>query len=84
MRYRSQEEEEEWRVHNYEARHHYQHQPKNLFPFVKLPSLGGKSDLNVYLGWEAKVDFFFNVYEVEEDQKVKLAFLYFLDYVMQW
>jgi len=39
---------------------------------------------NVYLGWEAKVEQIFNVYEVEEDQKVKFAFLQFLDYAMQW
>ena len=38
----------------------------------------------IYLGWEAKVDQIFNVYEVQEDQKVKLASLEFLDYDMQW
>jgi len=39
----------------------------------------------VYLGWEAKVEEqFFNVYEVEENQKFKLASLEFLDHVMQW
>jgi len=27
----------------------------------------------MYLGWEAKVEYIFNVYEVEEDQQVKLA-----------
>jgi len=71
-------------VQNYEARHHHRHQPKNSFPFVKLPSFSGESDPNVYLGWEAKVEQFFNVYEDEEDQKIKLASLEFLYYVMQW
>jgi len=42
------------------------------------------NDPNLYLGWEAKVEQIFNVYEVEEDQKVKLASLEFLDYAMQW
>jgi len=51
---------------------------------VKLPSFNGDSDPNVYLGWEAKVEQIFNVYDVEEDQKVKLAFLEFEDYAMQW
>jgi len=32
----------------------------------------------------AKVEKIFNVYEVQEDQKVKLASLKFLEYVMQW
>ena len=38
----------------------------------------------MYLGWEAKVEQIFNVYEVQKDQKVKLASLEFLDYAMQW
>ena len=38
----------------------------------------------MYLGWEAKVEQIFYVYEVQEDQKVKLASLKFLDYTMQW
>ena len=53
-------------------------------PFIKLPSFNGESDPNLYLGWEAKVDHIFNVYEVEKDQKVKLASLKFQDYAMQW
>ena len=56
----------------------------NFFPYVKLPSFSGESDPNIYLGWEVKVEQIFNVYEVQEDQKVKLASLEFLDYVMQW
>jgi len=85
MHYGSQEEEQDWRVHNFEERcHQHQHQPKNSFPFVKLPSFSGKSDPNVYLRWEAKVEQIFNVYEVEEDKKVKLASLEFVDYAMQW
>jgi len=63
----------------------WKHQPqKTYFPFVKLPSFNGESDPNLYLGWEAKVEQFFNVYEVEKDQNVKLASVEFLDYVMQW
>ena len=38
----------------------------------------------MYLGWEFKVELFFNVYEVQEDQKVKLVSLEFLDYSRQW
>jgi len=52
--------------------------------FVKLPSFSGDSDPNVYLGWEARVEKIFNVYEVEEDQKVRLASLVFLDYAIHW
>jgi len=46
--------------------------------------VGRDSDPNVYLAWEAKVEQIFNVYEVEEDQKVKLASLEFVDYAIQW
>jgi len=51
-------------------------------PFIKLPSFSGESDQNSYFWWKAKVDQIFNVYEVEEDQKVKLASLEYLDYAM--
>jgi len=76
------QEEEDWRVQNYEARRHHQ-QLKKTLPFVKLPSFNGDSNPNVYLEWKAKVEQTFNVYEVEEDQKVKLASLKFEDYAMQ-
>jgi len=80
----SQEEEQDQRVHNLEERRHQHQPPKNSFPFVKLPSFSGDNDPNVYLGWEVKVEQIFNVYEVKEDQKVKLTSLEFLDYAMQW
>jgi len=54
------------------------------FPYVKLPSFSGESDPNIYLGCKAKVEQIFNVYEVQEDQKVKFTSLEFLEYVMQW
>jgi len=38
----------------------------------------------VYLGWEARVEQNFNVHEVQNDQKVRLASLEFMDYAMQW
>ena len=80
MHYRSPEEEQEdWKVQHFEARRH-QH-PKKTIPFVELPSFNGASDPNIYLGWEAKVEQIFNVYEVEEEQKVKLDFQ---EYAMQW
>jgi len=71
-------------MHNFEERRHQHPPPKHSFPFVKLHSFSGDSDPNVYLGWKAKVEQIFNVYEVQEDQKVKLASLEFLDYAMQW
>jgi len=76
-RYGSQEEDQDWRMHHFEERRH-QHQPSNLsFPFIKLPSFSGESNPNVYLGWKAKVEQTFNVYEVQEDQNVRLASLEF-------
>jgi len=58
-------------VHNFEEMRHQHPPPKSSFSFL---SCSGDSDPNVYLEWEAKVDQIFNVYEVKEDQKVKLAF----------
>ena len=57
---------------------------KPFLSYVKLPSFSEKGDPNVYLGWEAKVEQIFNVHEVQDNQKVKLASLEFLNYVMQW
>ena len=62
--YGSQEEDQDWRVHNFEERHHQHPPPKPYFPFIKLPSFNGENDPNVYLGWEDKVERIFNVYEV--------------------
>jgi len=71
-------------MYQFEERSH-QHQPsKPSFPYVKLPSFSGESDPNNYLGWEVKVEQIFNVYEVQENQKVNLASLEFLDYAMWW
>jgi len=80
--YHGHKEEAEWRMHNYDDRR--QNVAKPYLPFVKLPSFSGECDLNVYLGWEAKVEQIFNVHEVQNDQKVMLASLEFMDYAMQW
>jgi len=53
-------------------------------PYVKIPSCSGEGDPNIYLGWDAKVEKILNVHEVQEDQKVKLTSLEFLDYTIQW
>jgi len=81
MHYGSQEHD--WRVHNFDKRHH-QHQPQHSFDFVKSPSFSGSNDPTLYLEWEAKVEHLFNVYKVTEDQKVRLASLFLLDYAIQW
>ena len=38
----------------------------------------------MYLGWEANVEQIFHIYDVDEDQCIKLSSLEFEDYVMQW
>ena len=80
--YDNHEEDEDWRIHQYDERRHQHHPSKISFPYVKLTSFSGESDPNIYLGWEAKVEKIFNVYEIQEDQKVKLSSLEFLDYAM--
>jgi len=70
--------------HHHGDRHHHEDRCQNVakpyFLIVKLPSLSGDGDPNVYLGWEAKVEQIFHVHEVLEDQRVRLASLEFLDY----
>jgi len=85
MHYESYEDEnEDWRMPHADDRHlQHQHQ-KPSFPLVKLPSFNGDTDPDLFLGWEAKVDQIFNVYEVDEDENVKLASLEFVDYAIQW
>ena len=81
--YQGHDEETEGRRHqHYEERR--QNVAKPYFQFVKLPNFSGDSDPNVYLGWEAKCEQIFNVHEVKDDQKMKLASLEFIDYAMQW
>jgi len=78
-----EDKDEDWRMNQFDERCQHQHRPSKIsFPYVKLPSFSGESDPNIYLGWEAKVEKFFNIHEVQEDQKVKLASLEFLDYAM--
>jgi len=48
---------------------------KPFLPYVKLPSFSGDIYPNVYLGLKAKCEQIFNVHEVQDDQKVKLASL---------
>jgi len=75
--YGDHEEEDEWSWQPFEDRH--QNVAKPFLPYVKLSSFSGESDPNVYLGWEAKVKQIFNVHEVQDEQKVKLASLEFLE-----
>ena len=42
------------------------------------PSFNGDNDPNVYLEWETKVDHYFHVYKVQDDQKLRLVSLSFL------
>jgi len=76
-------EETEWR-----RQQHYEERRQNVaklyLPYVKLPSFSGEGDPDVYLGWEAKVEQIFRVHKVLQDQRVRLASLEFMDYVMQW
>ena len=68
--------------HHREQGHHQEAKPQ--VPFVKVPSFSGDSDPNLYLEWEAKCEQIFKANEVDEDQKVKIAFLEFVDYAMKW
>jgi hypothetical protein len=40
---------------------------------MKIPSFQGKTDPEVYLEWEKKIDLVFYCYNYSEEKKVKLA-----------
>jgi len=49
--YGSHEEEEDWRLNQFEERlQHPHHAPKLSLPYVKIPSFSGEGDPNIYLG----------------------------------
>ena len=50
----------------------------------QVPSFNGDNDPNVYLEWETKVDHYFHVYKVQDDQKLSLVSLSFLGYAKEW
>ena len=50
----------------------------------QVPSFNGDNDPNVYLEWETKVDHYFHVYKVQDDQKLRLVSLSFLGYAKEW
>jgi len=68
--------------HHRDQRHHQEAKPQ--VPFVKVHSFSGDSDPNLYLEWEAKCEQIFKAYEVDEDHKVKITSLEFIDYAMKW
>jgi len=74
--------------HSHRDRHHreegHHHEAKSHLSFVKVPSFSGDNDPNVYLDWEAKCEQIFDTHGVNNDQKVKIASLEFLDYAMKW
>jgi len=57
---------------------------KSRLPSVKLPCFNGSSDPNVYLDWEAKCEQIFEIHEIQDEHKLKLATLEFSDYAMKW
>jgi len=40
----SQEEDEDWRIHQCDERRHQHHPSKISFPYVKFPNFSGESD----------------------------------------
>jgi hypothetical protein len=51
---------------------------------MKIPSFQGRTDPEVYLEWEKKIDLVFDCHNYSEEKKVKLAVIEFTDYVIIW
>uniref|UniRef100_A0A2N9HAL2 CCHC-type domain-containing protein n=1 Tax=Fagus sylvatica TaxID=28930 RepID=A0A2N9HAL2_FAGSY len=51
---------------------------------MKIPSFQGRTDPEVYLEWEKKIDLVFDCHNYSEEKKVKLAVIEFTDYAIIW
>lgn len=51
---------------------------------MKILSFQGKSDLELYLGWERNVEYVFDCHTYSEEKKIKLAVVEFTDYASVW
>ncbi|KAF7802484.1 RNA-directed DNA polymerase-like [Senna tora] len=49
-----------------------------------IPPFQGKSDADVYIGWERKFELVFDCHNYSEEKKVKLAAVAFTDYAIVW
>uniref|UniRef100_A0A2N9F8T6 Reverse transcriptase domain-containing protein n=1 Tax=Fagus sylvatica TaxID=28930 RepID=A0A2N9F8T6_FAGSY len=51
---------------------------------MKIPFLQGRTDPEVYLEWEKKIDLVFDCHNYYEEKKVKLVVIEFTDYAIIW
>ena len=51
---------------------------------MKIPSFQGKSDPDLYMEWERRVEHVFDCHSYPEEKKVKLAAVEFADYASIW
>ena len=51
---------------------------------MKIPSFRGRSDLEMYLEWEKKIELILDCHNYSEEKKVKLAVIEFTDYAIIW
>jgi hypothetical protein len=51
---------------------------------MKIPSFQGRTNPEVYLEWEKKIDLMFDCHNYSEEKKVKLAVIKFTDYAIIW
>ncbi|KAG2679813.1 hypothetical protein I3760_11G068500 [Carya illinoinensis] len=51
---------------------------------MTIPSFQGRTDPEVYLEWEKKIDLVFDCHNYSEEKKVKLAVIEFTDYAIIW
>ncbi|XP_031398471.1 uncharacterized protein LOC116209047 [Punica granatum] len=51
---------------------------------LTIPPFQGKSDPDVYIEWERKVELVFDCHNYSEEKKVKLAAVAFTDYAIVW
>ena len=51
---------------------------------VKIPTFEGRSDADVYIEWETKIEQIWACHNFPEERKVQLAALEFSGYALAW
>ncbi|KAG2675607.1 hypothetical protein I3760_12G013000 [Carya illinoinensis] len=51
---------------------------------MKIPSFQGRTDPEVYLEWEKRIELVFDCHNYFEEKKMKLAVIEFTDYAIIW
>ncbi|XP_071917061.1 uncharacterized protein [Coffea arabica] len=82
--YESSNSEEEYGSRTWRNKHHKAGVDPIKGVKMQLPTFQGKSDPDVYLEWEKRVELIFDCNDYTEEQQMRLAVMQFTDYAIVW